>query len=571
MDVLGVSPAFGTSGQGQLLMLPLDRRFLQYTRATRWFVAVSVVIGVLSASLLIVQAGAIAHVVAQTVEGDAGASDLRGSFAVIVVTVVVRAALAWLASMCAIRASVSAKSELRHHVLDRLSVAGPEWLYEARAGSMALLVSRGVDALDGFYSRYLTQLVLAAVVPVLVLMRIAIADWSSALLLMIILPLIPIFMVLAGRLTEARVAQQFQSIQMLSDHFLELLRGLATLRLFGKADAQVPALERSSELLRRSTMRNLRVAFLSGLVMELITTMAVALVAVSAGFRLVNGEMAFEAALVVLLLAPELYAPLRSAGAQFHANVEGVSAAGQMFALLESPSIERSGRQRPNLVGCIALKNVTVTHRDREAPALAQVSLEVPFGETVGIVGPSGCGKSTLLATLLGLLNADSGHVSIGGVPLSDIDIDWWRSCIAWVPQRPHFFEGTIASNVRIAKPHATDDEVRAALTQAHLWPLVEQLPNGIDAPVVEGGANFSAGQRQRIALARAFVRDASLVILDEPMSGLDEDSELAVADAIANLTRGRTAIVVSHRRESLPVFAGRIETLLASSSIVAA
>jgi len=329
-----------------------------------------------------------------------------------------------------------------------------------------------------------------------------------------------------------------------------VVAGLPTLKIFGRAKAQATAIRQITERYRTTAMSTLRITFLSSLILELVATIAVALVAVAIGLRLMNGHLDLRIALFALVLAPEAFLPLRQLGANYHASAEGMAAAEQVFAVLETPAASSGTRTNfPNpAVAGVAVDELCVSYPGRSEPALDGVSLTVQAGETLALVGPSGCGKSTLLSVLLGLVTPQSGSVRIGGVELSDLDLEAWRARLAWVPQRPHLFKATIAQNVRLARSGASTEEVWAAVSEAGLTDAILKLPDGLDTVLGDHGAGLSAGERQRIALARAFLRDAPLLLLDEPTASLDGRTEQDVVEAIRRLARGRTVVLVAHR-----------------------
>jgi thiol reductant ABC exporter CydD subunit len=406
--------------------------------------------------------------------------------------------------------------------------------------------------------------VLAVIVPVAVIGVVAGADWVSAVLIAVSIPLIPLFMTLVGATTKDRTAARMRSLQRLGGHFLDVVSGLPTLKVFGRAKAQARSIADVTDRYRSATLATLRLTFLSSLVLELLATVSVALVAVAVGLRLLGGNVSFRDALFVLVLAPEAYLPLRALGAQYHASADGMKAAEQLFAFLdETPGpVEARGMvataPRDDSIRVCGLE---VTYPRRRLPALHDVDLAVEPGETVALVGPSGCGKSTLLAVLLGLQEPAAGIVRCGEVVLDGLDVAAWRARIGWVPQRPHLFARTVAENVRLGRPDATHDQVAVALDAAGLTEVVRRLPVGVATRLGEGGAGLSAGERQRLALARAFVREASLLLLDEPTAGLDNETEAEVLAAVRRLTEGRTALVVAHR-PALVALADRVVEL---------
>ncbi|AXE87140.1 thiol reductant ABC exporter subunit CydD [Streptomyces sp. Go-475] len=533
-------------------MKPIDPRLLRYARATRGFLVAVVALGAIGAGLVIAQAMLIAEVVVGAFQHRMTVSELVTPLLLSAVVVVGRALVGWLTELAAHRASAAVKSELRGRLLERAAQLGPGWLSGQRTGSLVALATRGVDALDDYFSRYLPQLGLAVVVPVAVLARIVTEDWVSAAIIVGTLPLIPVFMVLIGWATQARMDRQWRLLSRLSGHFLDVVAGLPTLKVFGRAKAQAESIRRITGEYRRATMRTLRIAFISSFALELLATISVALVAVTIGMRLVHGEMDLYIGLVILILAPEAYLPLRQVGAQYHAAAEGLAAAEEIFAVLETPVPAPGSKAVPD--GALAFEGVTVRYPGRSADAVSEVSFTVEPGETVALVGPSGAGKSTLLHVLLGFVPAAEGRVRVGGVDLAQADLEQWRSRVAWVPQRPQLFAGTIAENVRLARPDADDEAVRRALRDAGALEFVDALPEGAGTRLGEDGTGLSAGQRQRLALARAFLADRPVLLLDEPTAALDGATEAEVVAAVRRLAAGRTVLLVVHRPALLGV-----------------
>ncbi|MGA4840872.1 thiol reductant ABC exporter subunit CydD [Streptomyces sp. G45] len=537
-------------------MKPVDPRLLRYARATRFFLVAVVGLGLLGAGLAVAQAMLIAEVVVGSFQEGLGVGDLGRPLALLVAVAVGRALVAWLTELAAHRASAAVKSELRGRLVERAGALGPGWLTEQRTGALVTLATRGVDALDDYFSRYLPQLGLAVVVPVAVLARIVTEDWVSAAIIAGTLPLIPIFMVLIGWATQNRMDRQWRLLSRLSGHFLDVVAGLPTLKVFGRAKAQAESIRTITAEYRRATMRTLRIAFLSSFALELLATISVALVAVTIGMRLVHGDMALYDGLVILILAPEAYLPLRQVGARYHAAAEGLAAAEEIFGVLEAPA-PAAGTAPVPAGGALRVEDVTVRYPGRDVDAVSGVSFSVGSGETVALVGPSGGGKSTLLNVLLGFVAPTRGRVCVGDADLADVSLEQWRERVAWVPQRPHLFAGTIADNVRLARPDAPDAPdaaVRDALRAAGALEFVNALPLGDQTVLGEDGAGLSAGQRQRIALARAFLADRPVVLLDEPTAALDGATEAGIVDAVRRLAVGRTVVMVVHRPALLAV-----------------
>ncbi|MEU1227501.1 thiol reductant ABC exporter subunit CydD [Streptomyces sp. NPDC005828] len=542
-------------------MKPIDPRLLRYARATRLFLVAVVVLGLVGAALVIAQAMLIAEIVVGAFQKAQSVSDLTTALLLLAGVAVARGLVSWLTELAAHRASAAVKSELRGRLLGRAAELGPGWLSGQKAGSLIALATRGVDALDDYFARYLPQLGLAVVVPVAVLARIVTEDWVSAAIIVVTLPLIPVFMILIGWYTQARMDRQWKLLSRLSGHFLDVVAGLPTLKIFGRAKAQAESIRAITSEYRAATMRTLRIAFISSFALELLSTLSVALVAVTIGMRLVHGELDLYTGLVILVLAPEAYLPLRQVGAQYHAAAEGLAAAEEIFEVLEAP-VRGAGTGAVPASVRLELDRVTVRHAGRAEPSLDAATLTVEPGETVALVGPSGAGKSTLLDVVLGFAVPEKGgSVRVGGVDLGSLDLEEWRSRIAWVPQRPYLFAGTVAENVRLARPDASDAAVREALRDAGADGFVAGLSRGIETVLGEDGAGLSAGQRQRLALARAFLADRPVLLLDEPTAALDGVTEAGVVEAVRRLAAGRTVLLVVHRPALLAV-ADRVVTV---------
>ncbi|MEU4563486.1 thiol reductant ABC exporter subunit CydD [Actinoplanes sp. NPDC023936] len=530
-------------------MRPLDPRLLRYARATRAFLALTVGLGVAGAVLVVAQASLLATGIASVFLDGAVLSPAL--IAGLAGTVVARAAVVYAQERAAARAAAAAKSQLRSRLLPHLVALGPGGMPGRRTGELSTLTTRGLDALDAYFARYLPQLVLAAVIPVVMLARLFPADLIAAVTILVTLPLIPIFMALVGLHTQAANRRQFRLLTRLSHHFLDVVAGLTTLKVFGRAAAQAATIRRVSDDQRRVTMRTLRIAFLSTLVLELVATLSVALVAVGVGLRLLEGDLDLATALLVLILAPEAYLPLRQVGVHYHAAAEGLAAAEETFAVLDTPLPGYGGDAAPppGPAG-IELSGLVLRHPGRDRPAVEDLTARIRPGEIVALTGPSGCGKSTVLAALLGFHAPAAGRIAVGGADLAGLDLAAWRERLAWVPQRPHLLAASVADNIRLGRPGATEAEVRAAAEAAGADRFITALPGGYDSVLGDDGAGVSAGQRQRIALARAFLRDAPVVLLDEPTANLDDATAAEVQASIRRLARGRTVVLAAHRPE---------------------
>jgi ATP-binding cassette subfamily C protein CydCD len=532
---------------------------MRHASAAQPFIVACALLGVATAGLVVAQADLLAAVISDGFLGGAGLVALAVPISLVALVVVARAAVAWIAESAAHRASATVLGQLRAAVVDAALAGGRRRHSDRSPAELATLATRGVDRLDGYFARYLPQLLIAAIVPAVIAGRILLADWVAALIVGLTIPLIPLFMILIGLYTQRGVRRQWRTLSVLGNHFLDLVAGLAVLTAFGRAKAQRRTLVEITRTYRLQTMRTLRVAFLSALVLELLATLSVAVVAVSIGLRLVGGGIDLHTALVVLILAPEVYLPLRAVGARFHDSAEGVAAAEDILTLLDEPGPARGTRSPAPDPSRVPLRLREVTVSGRAGPVLDRFSLTVEPGDVVGITGPSGAGKSTLLDLLLGWYPPDDGQVFADGVDLADLDRDAWQSRVAWVPQQPRLVAGTVADNIRLGVPTATDAEVTAAATTAAL-----DLP--LSTPVGELGAGLSTGQQRRVALARAVLSDRPLLLLDEPTEGVDGDTEQAILDRLPDLLAGRTAVIVTHRERLLEV-CDRVVRLTATAS----
>jgi ATP-binding cassette, subfamily C, bacterial CydD len=536
-------------------MAAFDRRLLERAHEARTALAADAVLGVVAALLVLAQAVLLAEVVARSFDG-ASLHDVVRPLVLLGLVVWARSLAGWGFEVVGRRAAGRILSRLRLSLVERRLRDQPAALDDAESSELATLAVTGVDALETTFARYLPQVVLAVLVPLAVLALVASIDLTSAGIMLVTLPLVPVFMWLIGRYTEHRARERWQALAILAHHFSDVVRGLPTLRAFNRAEAQAEQIDRVSERYRLATMGTLRVAFLSGTVLELAATIGVALVAVTVGVRLDDGGIGFQAGLTVLVLAPELYLPIRNVAAQFHASADGAAVAGRLLDLCEAPKSRVSVPPRvpvttPDLrAATIRLERVTLRYPDRPRPALDELELELTAGEMLGLVGPSGAGKSTVASLLLRLVEPTAGRVLADDVDVAAAAPDVWRRQLAWLPQRPSLLQASVLENIRLADPEASLERVRDAARLAGADTFVQALPEGYETVVGDGGRQLSAGQVRRLALARALLRDAPLVILDEPTAHLDRESAEHVAAAIDGY-RGRcTLLVISHSSE---------------------
>jgi ATP-binding cassette, subfamily C, bacterial CydD len=533
-------------------MRALDPRLLRRTRSARPLLTIDTALGVATALAVLAQASLLALIVSRAFDG-AALRTLRLDFGFLVIAFVMRGAFAWGMEVAGRRAAWSVLSELRLALVQKRLREQPAAVDGTGGAEIAAVAVQGVEALEGYFARYLPQVVLASVVPFLVIAWVAVVDLESALIMLLTLPLVPVFMWLIGCYTHERTRERWQALRQLSSHFLDVVRGLPTLRAFGRAYDEAATLAVVSERYRLATMQTLQLSFLSGSVLELAATLGVALVAVTAGVRLVDGGLGLQAGLTVIVLAPELYLPFRRLGAEFHASADGLAVAERMLALLDAPAAVGPGGPRlaPSPArAAVRLEQVSFSYPAREGLVLDGLDLELPPGHTVALVGESGAGKSTVAGLLLGLLAPTGGRISVGGIDLCACQLDSWRRLIAWVPQHPTLFRGTVADNIRLGDPVASDRMVLEAARLAGADEFISALPGGFATLVGDGERSLSPGERRRIGLARAFVRDAPLVILDEPTADLDPRSVAVVGRAVRRLQMGRTMLLIAHRPE---------------------
>jgi len=513
---------------------PVDPRLLSRARATRVFLGAGVAAGTATAMLVIYQAWLLARSITSIAETGA-LGGLATTLVLLGVVLVGRAALMWLTTWLAHRSAAAVKSQLRHDIM----AATLDQPGGTSSASLVTLMTQGLDGLDGYFSKYLPQLVLAVTVPLLAGAVILFEDWTSALIIAVTVPLIPLFMAMVGWTTEARVRRRYRYQTRLARHFADLVAGLPTLQVFGRAKAQAEGLRRTEDANRSETMGTLRISFLSALVLELVSTLSVAIVAVTIGTRLVYYGIDFRTALFVLILAPEVYLPIRQVGVHYHDSADGIAAAEAAFV-----EIDRMRAPRPDAaVGQGPIVVEALTHSYGDVVALPATSFVLAPGEVVALSGPSGGGKSTLLAALLGFLTPTGGSVTVDGVGPDETSGRMWRRRFAYVAQTPGMIAGTVGDNVRLADPQAGDDEVREVLAAAGA-PDLE-----LDHQVGDEAEGLSAGERRRVGIARALLRirrDADVLVLDEPTAGLDADSEATVVESVR--ASGASAIVVSHR-----------------------
>jgi thiol reductant ABC exporter CydD subunit len=540
----------------------------------------ALVIGALTAVAIVVQAVALATAIDRSLLHHDALSAIRGQLITVAAAVVGRAALVLVGERVAERTAGSVVSTLRGQLLRQILSLGPSWLAGERPGELSLTATRGLRSLGTYFARYLPQAAMAAVVPVFLLVWIATQDWLSFVVVLALVVAVPITMIYFGREATRRTARQWRRLGSLAGRFLQLIEGLPTLRAFGRDGYGRREVAESTEGVRVATMRTLRVAFLSALSMDLIAGFGVGLVAMALGLRLLWGELDLRTAMAVLLVAPEVFVPLRRAGAEFHASTEGQAAAARVLAILALPVGPPPGAvTHPTLTPAefvpptsadLRIEGLRLAYDNRSGPALNGLTLRAPTGARVAVVGPSGAGKSSVLAALLGFAHPDEGTMSVNETLSSDCTVAEWRSHFAWLPQRPYLFTASLAENLRLGAPEASEELLHRAMAAVGLEQLVAHLPQGLDTRLGHDGLTLSAGERQRVALARALLRPAPIVLLDEPTASLDPPTARQMARAIEPWLAGRTVIVAAHEPVLLPHFDAVVDLTHSSLSPVA-
>ncbi len=569
-------------------------RLIALARDSRLAFGLTVALGFVAGLFTIAQAWLFAQTVNRAFLEGEGLGALGRILAALAVVILVRAALSWGTEISAKAIATRVKNDLRARLLAHLDALGPSYTASRETGAISAALVEGIEALDAYYSQYLPQLLIAAIVPVSILFFVFPLDWLSGLVLVLTAPLIPMFMILIGKGAEAVTRRQYDTLSRLSAHFLDSLQGLTTLKLFGRSRYHAAQVAEMSGRFRDATLAVLRITFLSALALELLATISPAVIAVEVGLRLLYGKLLFEQALFLLVIAPEFYIPMRMLGLRFHAGMSGVSAAKRIFEILDaplpahrpslpggdgesramdefqslpgiethpqtiSPSPPRGegrGRGKPWGRGPeIQLRALTFAYPAADRPALDSVTFNIPRGKHTALVGPSGAGKSTLFQILLGFLQPQGGEILVDGSIREDLNSASWRARIAWVSQTPYLFNDTIAENIRLGAPNAALAEVREAARAAHLDSFIEALPQGYDTVIGERGARLSGGERQRLALARAFLKKADLILLDEPTANLDPINDALLRAATGRLLAesGCTVVTIAHRLETV-------------------
>jgi len=533
----------------------LDRRLLRLAWTAPAALITAILLGFMGGVFIIFQAYLISQVVGRVHIQRDSLTQLMPLMTWLLAAITVRALIVFLAEGAAGMVAGQVKHALRKILTQRLFDLGPAYVEDQRSGELSAVLVDGVEALDAYYSQYLPQLVLASAVPLAILAVAFPVDLLTGVILLVTAPLIPLFMILIGKGGERLTRRQWTALSRMNAFFLDMLQGLTTLKLLGRSGTQVKEITEVSERYRQTTLQVLRVTFLSAFALELVATISTAVVAVQIGLRLLAGSISFEHGFFLLLLAPEFYQPLRLLGQRFHAGMSGVSAAARIFTILEEKSAVALPIAAPvfstrfDLSNClITFDKVSYTYPGRSVATVFDVSFSISDRQQVALVGPTGAGKSTIGMLLLRFIQPDSGDIRIGEYSVAAVPLDIWWEQIAWVPQQPHLFHATFAENLRLARPGAPLEDLRRAARLALLDDWIESLPLGYDTPIGEGGARLSGGQAQRLALARSFLKDAPLLVMDEPTAHLDPEQEAMLEEVTRRLCDQRRVLLIAHR-----------------------
>jgi ATP-binding cassette subfamily C protein CydD len=541
----------------------MNRRLLSELRLVRFPLGLNILLTVLQAVIVLVQAQLLSRVINRVFLSKATLADVAPTLGLLALVIGLRALTTFGSNFAAGEMAIRIKTDLRRRLLAHLAQLGPAYTRAERSGELTVTATEGIEALDAFYRGFVPGLIGALLIPLLTLVVVFPIDTLTFVVLLLTAPLIPLFMALIGSAAGGLARQQFDQLRRLGAHFLDVFQGLLTLKLFNRSEAQTHSIAQITDQFRQATMRVLRVSFLSAFMLEMLSTLSIAIVAVEIGVRLLYGGIAFEQALFLLIIAPEFYLPLRTLGARFHAAASSAAASAEIYRILDQPLPHAQARGAAQVPARMQIRfdDVSFTYEQGTRPALDGLTLEIQPGQKVALVGASGSGKSTSANLLLRFMLPTAGRISVDGVDLSTLDPAQWRERVAWVPQAPYLFNTTLAENIRMGRPTATQAQIVQAAQAAGAHEFISQLPAGYDTPCGERGARLSGGEAQRIAIARALLKDAPLLILDEATASLDEETEALIQVALGRLLQGRTALIIAHRLNTVRD-AGRIYVL---------
>jgi len=537
----------------------LDKRLLARLKHARLPLGISISSALLAGLSTIIQAWALASIINRVFLEKAALAQATELLLLFILISLFKAGMNGLSHSQGQRTGGILKQKLRSSLTQKISRLGPLFTTNEKSGELSNTLHEGVETLDAYFSQYIPQLFLSATIPIAILIAVFPFDLLSGFVFLFTAPIIPIFMILIGQTAQSATQKQWKSLSRMSGHFLDVLQGITTLKIFGRSKAEAENVFMMSDQFRRLTVNVLKIAFLSALVLEMAATISTAVIAVEIGLRLMYAKMSFQPALFILILAPEFYQPMRQLGARFHAGMEGLAAAQRIFEILEQSEVGGSkteiretgdGNGQNELM--IEFKGVSYTYPNTLNQALSNVSFYLQPGTTTALVGHSGAGKSTLANLLLGFASGYSGNILVNGIELQSVPEHEWRTMVSWMPQKPHLFQQSIRENLLLAKSQASSEELVEATQKSHLHHFVSTLPETYDTLIGEQGARLSGGQIQRLALARAFLKNSPLLILDEPASNLDPQLDADLQQSISELSKNRTVLLIAHRLNSV-------------------
>lgn len=531
-----------------------NTRLIQKARSTGMLFPLIVLFGFLAGGLVIWQSWLLSEVIAKVFLAKYTISHVVPLLRMVLLVVLARALFTMVNESLAGRLAVKIKNGLREELLNKINRLGPIFLKGEKAGELTTTALQGLDALDAYFSQYLPQILLAALLPITILLVVFPMDILTGIVFVITAPLIPLFMILIGKLSQNHTQRQWTALSRLGAYFLDTLQGLSTLMQLGRSRERGDKIRQVSERYRDVTMNVFKITFLSAFVLELIATISTALVAVEIGLRLLYGNMEFQQAFFILLIAPEFYLPLRNLSVRYHAGMNGLTAASRIFQLLDTPENTIAATRTQNQLDPfgggfkLSFRDVTYHYPENAEAALEGINLELENGKHYALVGESGAGKSTLAQLIMRFIQPENGSILLNGEEIQTWDLDQWRGMVAWVPQTAKLFNTSLLENVRLNNEAYSRDAVIAALEKAGLQQFLNGLPNGLETPLLEGGVRLSGGEARRVVLARAFLKDAPLLIMDEPTAHLDIDLERAFLETAEKLQQGRTTLTIAHR-----------------------
>ncbi len=531
----------------------IDKRLLRLTKPVKTNLILTIIFGLAAAFSVIGQAYFISDVINFVFLKNLTLANVKYLLIVIIILSLFRFLFIWLEQSYSNKVATYVKNKLRNEISAYIFKLGPNYTKSERTGDIANTLTNGIEKLDAYFSQFLPQLFLSALIPFLILIFVFPIDLLSGIVFLVTAPLIPVFMIFIGSVAEKLNKKQWKTLSLMSAYFLDVIQGLTTIKLFGRTNHILNKISIISDLFKQSTMKVLRIAFLSALVLEMFSTISIAIIAVEIGLRLMNGNLEFQPALFILILAPEFYNPIRQLGTRYHAGMEGVAAAQSIYRILETPLPQSNiiTQNTSEKIEDITFNNVHFSYDDKKE-AVKGISFSIKNNTVTALVGESGSGKSTTINLIMKFLEPTKGIITVNGKNLNEIERDKWLENIGWISQNPYLFHTTVRENLLIAKNNATDKELQTAIKLAKLDKVIKMLPNGLDTVIGERGGKLSGGEAQRVALARAFLKDAPVLILDEPTANLDPTTEMEMIESLNLLTKTKTVLMIAHRLNTI-------------------